>query len=243
MREPRSAILGRIAIGFEIAGKALGEFGPFSCAGNEMGAIGQPVKNKRKIEMKTVVLAVTIMLGSAADSAEFQDGLDAYMRGDFKVALPEFESLARQGNAAAQYNLAIMHHKGQGVPQDSLVAIQWYRNAARQGHPGAQHNLGVMYGRGDGVNVDVEEAARWFHRAANKGHFKALMVLGTIYHEGEGVPKDNVQAYKWFKVAATLLQPGDLRDVALDSMRYLSKLMTREEIENAIMLARDWSPE
>ena len=136
-----------------------------------------------------------------------------------------------------------MHHKGQGVPQDSLVAIQWYRNAARQGHPGAQHNLGVMYGRGDGVNVDVEEAARWFHRAANKGHFKALMVLGTIYHEGEGVPKDNVQAYKWFKVAATLLQPGDLRDVALDSMRYLSKLMTREEIENAIMLARDWSPE
>lgn len=208
-----------------------------------MGTKGIQVARRRTIVMRTVVFAATIILGSAANSADFQEGLDAYMRGDFKVALPEFESLARQGNAAAQYNLAIMHHKGQGVPQDSLIAIQWYRNAARQGHPGAQHNLGVMYGRGDGVNVDVEEAARWFHRAANNGHFKALMVLGTIYHEGEGVRKDNVEAYRWFKVAANLLQPGDLRDVALDSMRYLSKLMTPEEIEEAIKLAKEWSPE
>ena len=197
----------------------------------------------RRIAPTTVVLAAAIVLGSASGWADFQDGLDAYMRGDFKAALPEFESLARRGNAAAQYNLAIMYHKGQGVTQDNLVAIQWYRNAARQDHAGAQHNLGVMYGRGDGVNVDVKEAAQWFHRAADNGHFKSLMVLGTIYHEGEGVPKDNVQAYKWFKVAAMLLQPGDLRDVALDSMRYLAGLMTPEEMEEAIKLAKDWSPQ
>ena len=195
-------------------------------------------------QMTPVVLAVIVLMAFPASSrAEFKDGLDAYVRGDFDAAVSEFEKLARRGNAAAQYNLAIMHHKGQGVAQDSLIAIQWYRNAARQGHAAAQHNLGVMYGRGDGVNVDVEEAAVWFHRAANNGHFKALMVLGTLHHEGEGVPKDNVQAYKWFKVAANLLPPGDLRNVALDSMRYLSGLMTPEEVKEAIQLARDWVPD
>ena len=40
---------------------------------------------------------------------------------------------ARQGNAAAQFNLGLMYDKGQGgVRQDHAEAFKWYSQAAKQ---------------------------------------------------------------------------------------------------------------
>ena len=50
---------------------------------------------------------------------------------------------ARQGNAAAQFNLGLMYDSGRGVRQDYTKAVQWYRKAAEQGVAEAQYNLGV----------------------------------------------------------------------------------------------------
>ncbi len=48
----------------------------------------------------------------------YQEGYDAYNRGDYDTALKEWRPLAEQGNEAAQANLGFMYAKGQGVPQD-----------------------------------------------------------------------------------------------------------------------------
>ena len=59
---------------------------------------------------------------------------------------------ARQGNAAAQFNLGLMYDSGRGVRQDYTKAVQWYRKAAEQGNVEAQHNLGAVYVNGQGVH-------------------------------------------------------------------------------------------
>ena len=61
------------------------------------------------------------------------------------------KALAEQGGAAAQYNLGVMYHTGQGVVQDYREAVKWYRKAAERGFARAQSNLGLMYANGEGV--------------------------------------------------------------------------------------------
>jgi len=48
-------------------------------------------------------------------SADSQKGLTAYESEDYATALREFEPLAEQGDAFAQYNLGVMYKYGHGV--------------------------------------------------------------------------------------------------------------------------------
>ena len=68
-------------------------------------------------------------------SVDFQKGLTAYESGDYATALREFEPLAEQGVADAQYNLGFMYDNGQGVRRNHKTAVKWYRLAAEQGMP------------------------------------------------------------------------------------------------------------
>jgi hypothetical protein len=73
---------------------------------------------------------------------------------------------AEQGNATAQFNLALLLDNGEGVDKDYAQAAQWYRKAAEQGVPRAQFNLGAMYANGDGVALNFVEAYFWLDLAA-----------------------------------------------------------------------------
>ena len=109
----------------------------------------------------TICLAVALLLGSAGVSwsQDWQKGLSAYRSGDFATALREWTPLAKQGNAAAQYNLGLMYANGRGISQDYKTAVKWYRLAAEQGNAVAQFNLGMMYKEGKGVPQDYKTAA------------------------------------------------------------------------------------
>jgi TPR repeat protein len=80
------------------------------------------------------------------------------------AARPKFEKTfkaAEQGDAEAQYNVGLMYHTGEGIPQNYTEAVKWYRKAAEQGHAKAQNNLGVMYLRGTGVPANAANAYMW----------------------------------------------------------------------------------
>ena len=126
-----------------------------------------------------VLLTLAVLLGSAGMSVsqDFQKGLDAARKGEFATALREWEPLAEQGNARAQFNLGWMYRHGRGVPQDSKTAVKWYRLAAEQGDAGAQYNLGTMYGA---VLLDYVYAHMWWNIAALKGHEGATEYRDTI---------------------------------------------------------------
>jgi uncharacterized protein len=152
----------------------------------------------------TICLAVALLLGSAGVSwsQDFQKGLTAYESGDFATALREWTPLAKQGDAAAQYNLGQMYRKGQGVPQDDKTAVKWYRLAAEQGDADAQFNLGVMYDEGRGVPQDHKTAVKWYRLAAEQGDAFAQYNLGLMYEDGTGVPQDDKTAVRWYRLAA-----------------------------------------
>ena len=115
--------------------------------------------------MKTVIpilLTLTVLLGSAGVSwgADFQKGFDAYKSGDYATALREWNPLAEQGDANAQFFMGMMYEKGHGVPQDYKTAVKWWILAAEQGNAFAQFNLGLMYRKGQGVPQDYKIAVK-----------------------------------------------------------------------------------
>jgi TPR repeat protein len=115
---------------------------------------------------------------------------------------------AEQGDAKAQYNLARMYYKGQGVPQDYAEAARWARTAADQGDAKGQYSLAYMYHEGRGVPQDYTEAARWARKAADKGLADAQYSLGNSYRDGQGVPRDYAESVRWYYKAA---EQGDAK--------------------------------
>ena len=96
--------------------------------------------------------------------------MNAFKDKDFNKALYEFEPLAIQGNADAQYNLGLMYNNGDGVPQDYAEAVKWYRLAAEQGDAMAQSNLGTMYEHDHGVLQDNTLAHMWYNIGSANGN-------------------------------------------------------------------------
>jgi clan AA aspartic protease (TIGR02281 family) len=153
----------------------------------------------------TLCLTIAVLLGSVgvSSAADFNTGLDAYMRDDYATALREWTPLAEQGDAQAQHNLGWMYDNGQGVAQDYLEAELLYRQAAAQGLADAQANLGFMYANGQGVAQDDVEAVRWWRLAAEQGIAEAQRGLGFMYANGRGVAQDHAEAERLYLLAAT----------------------------------------
>ncbi len=119
--------------------------------------------------MKRLALALFLVVVQAGPTwAGWDEGNAAYDRGDYETALREFQPLAEQGDAGAQYNLGLLYRQGLGVPQDDAEAVKWYRKAAEQGDATAQSRLGIMYGKGEGVPQDYVQAHMWFNLAASQ---------------------------------------------------------------------------
>ncbi len=79
-------------------------------------------------------------------------------------AVSIWQRRASEGQVDAAYNLALIHHYGDGVPLDYVVAMRWYRVAAEAGDKPAQFQIGLMYQNGEGVEANPAEAHRWFTR-------------------------------------------------------------------------------
>jgi TPR repeat protein len=73
--------------------------------------------------MKKLTLATLLIFSCAtAWAADFDKGLAAAEAGDYTTALSELKPFAEQGNAVAQYNLAQMYRRGEGVIEDDKEA-------------------------------------------------------------------------------------------------------------------------
>jgi len=183
--------------------------------------------------MKTLLLSILLFCTQPA-FADLAKGLDAAQKGDFATALKEWQPLAEQGNAVAQFNLGVMYENGQGVTQDYKTAVKYYTLAAEQGYADAQFNLGWMYYSGQGVTQDYKTAVKYFTLAAEQGHAKAQSNLGNMYVNGQGVIQNFARAHMWWNIAAS---KGN--KTALENRDKVAKDMTSSQIEKAQMLASE----
>ena len=185
-------------------------------------------------QLLIIPLVLLSLISSPSWSADFGKGYTAYNSGDFATALREWTPLAEQGNASAQYNLALMYDFGKGVLQDYKTAAKWFRLAAEQGDASAQFNLALMYEDGEGVLQDDKTAVKWYRLAAEQGDAKAQTNLGVMYAKGDGVIADKVYAHMWGNIGSSNGNEngGKLRD-------FLAKRMTPSQLEKAQDLARE----
>lgn len=95
-------------------------------------------------------------------------------------AIRSLETLAQQGDAQAQTQLAIKYEHAEGVPRDYSKALALYCQAARQGTAAAQFNLGWMYANGRGVAKDDVVAAALLRLAAAQGHSPAQRLISYM---------------------------------------------------------------
>ncbi len=95
--------------------------------------------------LATLAVVVALLFSAGSAWADYDDGMEAYERGDYATALQKWLPLAEQGGAMAQAMIGSMYDEGMGVPQNDAEAVKWYRRAADQGITQAQTLLGAMY--------------------------------------------------------------------------------------------------
>ena len=84
-------------------------------------------------KVQTLLTVLALLFGiSGSGVADFKDGIDAYQKGDYKIAFNEWKPLAEQGHTDAQHNLGWMYDNGRGVLKDYKQAVKWYQKAADQ---------------------------------------------------------------------------------------------------------------
>ena len=86
-------------------------------------------------------LAVILVLSALSVIQPGPIQSEALAASDYASQAYWYRKAAEQGHAEAQYNLGIMLHTGDGIPQDKAQGVQWLRKAAAQGYPEAQEYL------------------------------------------------------------------------------------------------------
>jgi TPR repeat protein len=160
--------------------------------------------NMKRSFWKSVLVVVFLAVAgcgdqSQKDAASYREGIDAFAKGNFAVALDKLKPLAEHGNADAQFNLGLMYREGKGVPQDVKEATAWLSKAAEQGQAEAQENLGLSYAKGLGVERDWVQADKWFSIAAASGKESAInnQKVVEVHMQPDKIAEANALAKEW----------------------------------------------
>lgn len=191
-------------------------------------------------------LIALVLCLPALSLADYEDGVNAALAGDFATAYREFSLAAEAGLPLAQYNLAILYFTGQGVERDMAQAFEWTLRAAEQGHVEAQANLGSLYLNGDGTEADAEAGVRWLSSAARSDHAGAAYSLANMYFNGLSVDPSLVQAHAWASQALQAARDIDDPQTAMEAQDLRSRIeegLDDDELGQARRLYARWQIE
>ena len=146
---------------------------------------------------------VTVESAAAAGNhiAQYQLAQERIAAGDFAAGAALMRKSAAKGLPIAQYGLAKLHEKGNGVPKDLALAREWTEKAANGGNVRAMHDLAVFMAEGDGGPQSYAGAVEWFRKAAEFGIVDSQYNLGVLYEQGLGISPNLTEAMFWFEIA------------------------------------------
>ena len=108
-----------------------------------------------------------------------------------------FENAANLGLKDAQYILALLYDRGEGVAQSKEKALDWGLLAAAQGDINATYAAAVWLERGYSGKAEPHLALTLYEYAAEKGHQNAMATLISIYSGGTEIPVNIDRANYW----------------------------------------------
>ena len=136
-----------------------------------------------------------------------------------KNQLKRINSLARDGDAVAQYRLAHWY----ASRQNKHLALYWLHKSSRQNFPQAQYMWSDMLWEKK-TKKDSHRAMSLLKRSAKQGYIPSQYRLASVFlREGGFSKKDYVQAIYWMKQAAR---------GGLDKAQYLASVMSVYEAKN-----------
>lgn len=168
----------------------------------------------RRLRLAAAALAalgcIAVTTGARAETEPAQmcwRGPLLYAQGEHRLAFRNFMGCAIAGDAAAQYNAAMMMRSGESsddAQPNPFGARVFLEQAAAQGFRQAIYVLGKEYDVGSvAFERDVNFATELFRLAAMQGHVEAQVDLATQYLLGRGgVPQDDETAALWYERAA-----------------------------------------
>jgi TPR repeat protein len=155
-----------------------------------------------------VAALMLVPLASAFAASGIDAAVAAYQRGDLTTARQAFTRLSREGVPAADYNLAVMHLRGELPHANPRDALRLMTRAAEAGFVTAMFGLAQLHELGQGgLRVDLPAANRWYLRAAEAGDVDGQVAIATAFYLGRGAVKDAARAAHWYRIAA---QGGDV---------------------------------
>lgn len=181
--------------------------------------------------------AVAAAVAPAALSAAVQQQLDAavaaYAAGDLPRARVAFTGLAARRVPAAEFNLAVMHLRGELPRSDRAQAQRLLERAGRAGFVTAQLALAQALENGSFGPRQLSLAHDWYALAAAAGSVQAQLAMGTAHYLGRGRPQDAALAVTYFRQAATAGDEG--------AMYLLASMYEQGDgVERDRRLARYW---
>jgi localization factor PodJL len=157
--------------------------------------------------------------------------------GEKQRAVQILKEAAGRGLVMAEYRLAKLYEKGEGVPRDIAAARSWTEKAAIGGNVKAMHDLAVFYAEGDAGPQSYAAAVEWFRQASDLGLVDSQYNLAVLYEQGLGLTQDRSEAAFWFEVAG---RAGD-QDAARRARAMLSD-MPATQAEQIKRRARTFAP-
>jgi uncharacterized protein len=132
---------------------------------------------------------------------------------NYTVAALWYRRSAMQGNAAAQFNLAICYDRALGVKKSRFHAFRWYKKAAAAGVKQAKLNLALCYAYGIPPDRKAKEptppiypnfakAKTLLLELGQQGFFPALRELGGLYLEQKSADDHKLAVQLLNKAAA-----------------------------------------
>ena len=183
----------------------------------------------RNFFLAALVLSSGAMLGQPA-AADTKAGVDAWTRGEFGIAVKEWQAQAARGDGDAVFNLGQAYRLGKGVKQDLTKAEQLFGQAAGMGHLQAADIYGLLlFQRGERT-----KALPYLRTAAERGDPRAQYLLGIAHFNGDLMPKDWPRAY----ALVTLAQQQGL-PLAAGALAQMDQYIPLEQRRQGVQLAAE----
>lgn len=155
---------------------------------------------------------------------------------------------AEDGEADAQYNLAVHYVQGRLVEMDVEEGLRWARMGAQQEHVGCIGLLGQALIQGEGGHTDVDAGVALVRKAAGAGQPEAQALLARLHFEGDaGVAVDKAEALSLARRAAAAGQTEALQvmleralelNAGLDKSFLMSRDIPQEDVADEVVMDR-----
>jgi len=155
-------------------------------------SLPSPVGSNRAVRI--FVTAIALATAGLSDPAGAQES-------NFGHAFRWYLEAAEDGDAEAQFMLAMQYEQGLRVEGADLEKAEyWYRQAAEGGYPLAQFRLALVLQQPADAEA-LAEAVTLMQGAAAQGLADAQFNLAIAYEAGRGVAADEAAAIAWYRRA------------------------------------------